>query len=126
MMKENKETGPRAAGEILTPYQRRFDEAVKRELEQEQGQPDLLQACSYAVLSTGKRLRPALVWMVADVLGADKSVSLAAVAVEFFHASSLIVDDLPCMDDDDFRRGRPATHRAFSEQAAILSSGVGI
>jgi len=121
-MTKKKETVALAAGELLAPYQKRFDEAVKKEIAREKKHQDLLQACSYSVLSNGKRLRPALVWMVADALDADESVSLAALAVEFFHASSLVVDDLPCMDDDDFRRGKPSTHRAFSEQAAILAS----
>jgi len=107
---------------LLEPYQKRFKAAAERELDRAREEPDVRKACSYAVLSEGKRLRPAIVWMVAEALGADETVSLAALAVEFFHVSSLIIDDLPCMDDDDFRRGVPSTHKAFSEQAAILAS----
>jgi len=120
--RQEKDSTAVAAGELLAPYQKRFDAAVKRELERAREEPDVREVCSYAVLNGGKRLRPAIVWMVADALGADPSVELAAVAVEFFHVSSLVIDDLPCMDDDDMRRGVPSAHKAFSEPAAILAS----
>ena len=77
---------------------------------------------AYAIQSGGKRFRPALVWMVAEALHGRASADRAALAVEFFHVSSLIIDDLPCMDNDDFRRGVATTHKVFAEHFAILAS----
>lgn len=82
----------------------------------------LHQAVKYALSSPGKRLRPILVLMMAEALGHGFDVSPAALCVEYLHTSSLIADDLPCMDNDDMRRGRPATHRAFNEETAFLAS----
>ncbi len=82
----------------------------------------LRDACEYALLNRGKRLRPILVLMVADALGKGADVLPAALSVEFFHTASLIADDLPSMDDDDLRRNRPSLHKAFGESVAILAS----
>jgi farnesyl diphosphate synthase len=77
----------------------------------------------YAVLGGGKRLRPLLVYAAGEALQVDpERLDAAAVAIEFMHAFSLIHDDLPAMDDDDMRRGRPSTHRAFDEATAILAA----
>ncbi len=76
----------------------------------------------YALKGDGKRFRPALVYMVADGLKTGRNVTPAALAVEFFHTSSLIADDLPCMDNDDFRRGRATTHKVYGESVALLAS----
>ena len=76
----------------------------------------------YAVLGPGKRIRPSLVYATAESLGVPlESVDAAACAVELIHAYSLVHDDLPAMDDDDLRRGRPTCHRAFDEATAILA-----
>ncbi len=76
----------------------------------------------YAVLGSGKRVRPLLCYASAELLELDPvTVDPIAVAVEIVHAYSLIHDDLPAMDDDDLRRGRPTTHRAFDEATAILA-----
>ncbi|MEP6546535.1 MAG: farnesyl diphosphate synthase [Gammaproteobacteria bacterium] len=76
----------------------------------------------YAVLSGGKRLRPLLVYCTGEALGvAVSSLDAPAAAVELIHSYSLVHDDLPAMDDDDLRRGRPTTHRAFDEATAILA-----
>ncbi len=84
--------------------------------------PRLAEAIRYALLAPGKRLRPALTLMAAEACGGDLSVAMpAAVAVEMIHAYSLIHDDLPAMDDDDLRRGRPTVHIAFDEATAILA-----
>lgn len=73
-------------------------------------------------LAGGKRLRPGLLLLAADSCGADWTVlGAAAAAVECIHAYSLIHDDLPAMDDDDLRHGKPALHRAFGEASAILT-----
>ncbi len=84
----------------------------------------LLSAMRYSVLGGGKRLRPLLVYMTGEALNVDpRHLDAPAAAIEFMHALSLVHDDLPAMDDDDLRRGRPATHRAFDEATAILAAG---
>ena len=80
----------------------------------------LLAAMRHAVLGGGKRLRPFLVVETARLLGRD-GVLPAAAALELLHCYSLVHDDLPAMDDDDLRRGRPTVHRAFDEATAILA-----
>lgn len=86
------------------------------------GETHLMQAMRYAVLDGGKRLRPLLLMKTAESLGAPKPLTLApACAIEMIHAYSLIHDDLPAMDNDDFRRGRPSTHKAFDDATAILA-----
>jgi len=93
--------------------------------------PRLLEAMRYSLLAPGKRLRPALVLWAAEAcmppgaaaaspIQAWDTAAGAAVAVEMIHAYSLVHDDLPAMDDDDLRRGRPTCHRAFDEATAIL------
>jgi farnesyl diphosphate synthase/geranylgeranyl diphosphate synthase type II len=88
------------------------------------GPPRLVQAIEYALLGGGKRLRPALVLAAAEAVGGDAGdASLAmrfALSLEMIHAYSLVHDDLPAMDDDDLRRGRPTVHKAFDEATAIL------
>ena len=84
-------------------------------------QTDLFNAVRYAVLSGGKRIRPCLVYAGAAAVGTiSESVDRAACAVEFMHTYSLVHDDLPAMDDDDLRRGKPTCHKAFGEATAIL------
>jgi farnesyl diphosphate synthase len=76
----------------------------------------------YSVLGPGKRIRPALVYATAESLGIPLlQVDAAACAVELIHCYSLVHDDLPAMDDDDLRRGRPTCHKAFDEATAILA-----
>lgn len=80
------------------------------------------EAMRYSIQSGGKRLRPVLVLAAADLSGRDAYDPLpAAVAVECIHTYSLIHDDLPCMDNDDLRRGRPTAHRQFDEATALLA-----
>lgn len=82
----------------------------------------LLEAMQYAVLNGGKRLRPCLVFMTGELFGANPKDLLApAMAVELIHCYSLIHDDLPAMDDDDLRRGKPTVHKAYNEATAILA-----
>jgi farnesyl diphosphate synthase len=81
----------------------------------------LHQAMRYSVLGGGKRIRPALLFATARTLGlAEDEVEAAACAIELIHVYSLVHDDLPAMDDDDLRRGRPTCHRAYDEATAIL------
>jgi farnesyl diphosphate synthase len=80
------------------------------------------EAMRYAIMAGGKRLRPFLVLHSARLFGVDDSRSLrVGAAIEALHTYSLVHDDLPCMDDDDLRRGRPTTHIAFDEMTAVLA-----
>ena len=80
-------------------------------------------AMEYTLLAGGKRLRPLLTMVVCDELGGDGQAALPlALASELLHTYSLIHDDLPCMDDDDMRRGKPANHITFGEANAILAA----
>ena len=80
------------------------------------------EAMRYATFAGGKRLRPFLVLHSARLFGVDDSHALrAGAAIEVLHTYSLVHDDLPCMDDDDLRRGRPTTHIAFDEMTAVLA-----
>ncbi len=82
----------------------------------------LTEAMRYAVLGGGKRVRPLLAYAAGEFANADVAVvDAAAAAVEMIHAYSLIHDDLPCMDDDTLRRGRPTVHVAFGEATALLA-----
>ncbi|MCP5205695.1 MAG: (2E,6E)-farnesyl diphosphate synthase [Hahellaceae bacterium] len=82
----------------------------------------LLQAMRYSTLNGGKRVRPALLIATAEAFGADRQSTLRpACAMEMIHVYSLIHDDLPAMDNDDLRRGKPTCHRAFDEATAILA-----
>lgn len=80
------------------------------------------QAMRYTALSEGKRLRPALVLLAYNEnKGRSKAIHKVAAALELVHAFSLIHDDLPCMDDDDFRRGQPSSHKVYGEGTAVLA-----
>jgi geranylgeranyl pyrophosphate synthase len=97
------------------------DALLEREVAREEVPARLAEAMRYALLGPGKRLRPALVRMVCRHLGGqDAQAELPAVAVEMVHTYSLVHDDLPCMDDDDLRRGRPTCHKVYGEALAVL------
>ncbi|MGK9235677.1 polyprenyl synthetase family protein [Inquilinus limosus] len=88
----------------------------------EPGEPPLVEAMRYATLGGGKRLRPFLVMATSRLFDVAEACALrTAAAIEMLHCYSLVHDDLPAMDDDDLRRGRPTTHRAFDEATAILA-----
>jgi farnesyl diphosphate synthase len=121
---------PVAAGsprETLTQALDRWRDRVEAELDAWLPAASLLPerlhaAQRYAVFGPGKRIRPALVYATAETLGVPLTqVDAAACAVELIHCYSLVHDDLPAMDDDDLRRGRPTCHRAFDEATAILA-----
>ncbi|MEQ8849792.1 polyprenyl synthetase family protein [Botrimarina sp.] len=101
----------------------RIEAALAESLADAPGRPPrLIEAMRYAVLGPGKRLRPRLALLAARACGGDPADALpAACAVEMIHAYSLVHDDLPAMDDDDLRRGRPTVHRQFDEATAILA-----
>ena len=82
----------------------------------------LFEAASYSLLSSGKRLRPLLVLATLEAFNKDINLALdPSISLELIHTYSLIHDDLPCMDDDDFRRGKPSLHKAYPEWLAVLT-----
>ena len=86
---------------------------------------EVCRAARYSLLGGGKRIRAVLVLSVCDLLGGDKAAAgQIAAAVEMLHCYSLIHDDLPCLDNDDLRRGRPSCHKAFDEATAMLAGDV--
>jgi farnesyl diphosphate synthase len=98
------------------------DTVLDRALTDAGGPEPLAAAMRYAVLGPGKRLRPFLLMASARLFGrSDDGVARAAAALECVHAYSLVHDDLPAMDDDDLRRGRPTVHKDFDEATAILA-----
>jgi farnesyl diphosphate synthase len=107
---------------FLEQCQRRVEAALEQRLPPATVPPTRLhEAMRYAVLGAGKRVRPVLVYAAGGALGVPpESLDDAACAVELVHAYSLVHDDLPAMDDDDLRRGRPTCHRAYDEATAIL------
>ena len=93
-------------------YSRFYDEPQER----------LFQAMEYSLLAGGKRLRPVMAFDFCRMCGADwKKAAPFAAAIEMIHTYSLIHDDLPCMDNDDYRRGRPTNHKVYGEAMAILA-----
>jgi farnesyl diphosphate synthase len=103
--------------------QRRIEDVLARVLPAAELEPERLsRAMRYAVLDGGKRMRPLLAYAAGELAGASPdAVDAPAAAVELIHAYSLIHDDLPCMDDDTLRRGKPTCHVAFGEAMALLA-----
>jgi len=106
----------------LEVWRERMERALAARLPGPEVQPARLhQAMRYSVLGGGKRVRPALLFATARTLGIEEErVEAAACAIELVHVYSLVHDDLPAMDNDDLRRGRPTCHKAFDEATAIL------
>ena len=109
--------------DFLAQGQQRVEAALEQWLPAATSQPQKLhEAMRYSTVGGGKRIRPALVYAVAQSIGIEPDrVDAPACAIELIHAYSLIHDDLPAMDDDDLRRGRPTCHKAFDEATAILA-----
>ena len=108
-----------ALAQISADIDRLFDELL---VAPPDARAALYQAMRYATIGGGKRLRPLLVVAACSLYHVDRERALrAGLAVECIHVYSLIHDDLPCMDDDDLRRGKPTLHRAFDESTAILA-----
>ncbi len=107
---------------LLEQWRLRTERALESRLPGADVVPTRLhEAMRYSVLGGGKRIRPALVFATGKTVGLDESdVEAAACAIELVHVYSLVHDDLPAMDDDDLRRGRPTCHRAYDEATAIL------
>jgi len=108
---------------FVSACQERVERALEAWLPAPQTAPSTLhQAMRYAVLGGGKRMRPLLVYATGRVLGiAPTELDAPACAVELIHAYSLVHDDLPLMDNDDLRRGKPTCHRAYGEVTALLA-----
>ena len=108
-----------AMGDVADEIDRRFDALLAVPDDARAG---LYRAMRHAAIGGGKRLRPLLVYATADLFGVDRDCSgRAATAIEAIHVYSLIHDDLPAMDDDDVRRGKPTVHKAFDEATAVLA-----
>jgi len=126
-MKNISQAKPQAAEPAVLEAMRGSAKAVEVVLDEVLPKPHGLharvhEAMRYAVFAGGKRLRPFLVRHAARLFGVDDDRALrTAAAIEVLHTYSLIHDDLPCMDDDDLRRGRPTTHIAFDEATAVLA-----
>jgi len=116
-------TATESIGAYIQAWTPRIETELRRLLPPESEEPTVVhRAMRHSVLAGGKRLRPLLVLLGARAAGgAEESVLGPACAVEFIHTYSLIHDDLPAMDDDDFRRGQPSCHKAFGEAMAILA-----
>ena len=114
-------TSAEFAGRVAS-YRTRIEKVLDRCLAlPDPGTARLREAMRYSALGGGKRLRPTLVYLTGESLGAAlEDLDAAAAAVELIHVYSLVHDDLPAMDDDDLRRGRPTCHRAYDEATAIL------
>ena len=109
--------------EQFNRYKRLADESIMEFLPKPQeGFAVLAEAMEYALLGGGKRIRPVLLLAVCEMFGGELNHARpAAAAIEMVHAYSLVHDDLPAMDNDDLRRGRPAVHKMFGEDIAILA-----
>ena len=107
---------------LLKPLKNTFESFLEKNILRLGNQGKLRDACEYALLNGGKRVRPLIVMMVSNAVGKDWNVLEACLSVEYFHTASLIADDLPCMDNDDFRRNKPALHKIHGETTAILAS----
>ncbi|HKY91313.1 MAG TPA: polyprenyl synthetase family protein, partial [Nevskiaceae bacterium] len=102
-------------------YRARLDAALARFLPATRHRPSRLHEAMHYATDGGKRLRPLLVYAAGETLGAPMAdLDAPACAVELIHAYSLVHDDLPAMDNDDLRRGRPTVHKQFDEATAIL------
>lgn len=117
-------TGGLPAGLLDTP-KAAVEHAIDQFLADLHLPTNLVDAVEYALLGGGKRIRPVLAWWCSCAVGGPGEVSLpAGVAIELVHAFSLVHDDLPAMDDDDLRRGRPTLHKHAGEAMAILAGDV--
>ncbi len=117
-MKFNKDS---SLSQFIKNSQKRVNETLSRAIENVGGSETLSKSMRYACIDAGKRIRPTLTYGSAlSVGGSFPSADIPAAAVELIHCYSLTHDDLPSMDDDDLRRGKPSVHKAFDEATAIL------
>ncbi len=106
----------------LSEYQAEIDAALEEYAGKWPQHGDIREAMAYSLLSGGKRIRPVITLAVCRLFGGDEKAAMAlACGLEMLHTSSLIHDDLPCMDDDDLRRGRPTNHKVYGDGQAVLA-----
>lgn len=111
-----------AFNEKYAEYKAAANEALNRAFEKIDCNPTLLSSMKYSVFADGKRVRPVLFFAALDALGVEyEKYGAFAAALELIHTYSLIHDDLPAMDNDDFRRGKPTNHKVYGEAIAILA-----
>ena len=116
-------TPPLQFAQWSSAMQTRVEQVLSTAMPAESETPATLhQAMRYAVLGGGKRVRALLAYAAGEFCGASlENIDASAAAVELIHAFSLVHDDMPCMDDDDLRRGKPSTHRQFGDATALLA-----
>ncbi len=109
--------------QLMQDYQQRVDSHIKAVLSHTSNiATELHQAMAYSIYNGGKRIRPILVYLTGQALNSSaEKLDSAACAVELIHCYSLVHDDMPCMDDDDLRRGQPTCHKQFSQATALLT-----
>lgn len=106
----------------LKRYAERIEAYLQECFQEDAPQKELFEAMRYSLLAGGKRLRPALTQAFCELCGGNAEEALPfGAAIEMVHTYSLIHDDLPCMDNDDFRRGKPTNHRVYGEATAVLA-----
>lgn len=108
--------------DLFTLFRAHFEKKLQAAIETMGEKNTLRDACEYALTNGGKRLRPLIVYLVADALGHGLDIFPVSLGVEYFHTASLIADDLPCMDNDDERRSKASLHKVFEESVALLAS----
>lgn len=107
---------------FLAHYKKVLDESLYKEIKKRNIEPKLKESMLYSVQAGGKRIRPMLVFATLQALNKDPTLGLkTATALEMIHTYSLIHDDLPAMDDDDYRRGKKTNHKVFGDATAILA-----
>ena len=116
-------TPPLQFAQWSSAMQTRIEQVLATTMPAESEAPETLhQAMRYAVLGGGKRVRALLAYAAGEFCGASlENIDVSAAAVELIHAFSLVHDDMPCMDDDDLRRGKPSTHKQFGDATALLA-----
>lgn len=107
---------------LLSKYKIQVDQIIQNEFSNKKHSSNLEKACQYALEGAGKRFRPSVTLIVAELLEKGLNVEYSALAIELFHTASLIADDLPSMDNDELRRDRPSLHKVFGEDVALLAS----
>ncbi len=106
----------------LKRYAERIEAYLQECFQEDAPQKELFEAMRYSLLAGGKRLRPALTQAFCELCGGNAEEALPfGAAIEMVHTYSLIHDDLPCMDNDDLRRGKPTNHRVYGEATAVLA-----
>ena len=106
----------------LNRYAARIEAYLQKCFTDDAPQKELFEAMRYSLLAGGKRLRPVLTQAFCELCGGNAEEALPfGAAIEMVHTYSLIHDDLPCMDNDDYRRGKPTNHRVYGEATAVLA-----